>query len=219
VGYVPYAMGHYVENTGDEPLVFLEMFKSDHFADVSLNQWMALTPPELVSAHLNLDEETVAALPREKPVIVAPRTGHRRPQGLPEWPTRTIAVLTTVGEVPHAIPVTAPVRAGDRQILISLNRHNESLQRLRECADVALTILARGNEAFTARGRARVIQEPMAGAPEFAAVLIDVSQLDDHRLPGEAVESGVAVSLTSEQAERGVRERVDALRELAHGVA
>ena len=55
VGYVPFAMGHYIENTGDEPLRFLEMFRSDRFADVSLNQWMALTPPELVQAHLNLD--------------------------------------------------------------------------------------------------------------------------------------------------------------------
>ena len=70
VGYVPFAMGHYVENTGDEPLRFLEMFRSDRFADVSLNQWMALTPPELVGAHLNLDDETLAALSRDKPIIV-----------------------------------------------------------------------------------------------------------------------------------------------------
>ncbi|KZN23328.1 oxalate decarboxylase [Haladaptatus sp. R4] len=70
VGYVPFAMGHYVENTGDETLRFLEMFRSDHFADVSLNQWMALTPPELVQAHLNIDEETIAALRKDKPVIV-----------------------------------------------------------------------------------------------------------------------------------------------------
>ena len=70
VGYVPFAMGHYVENTGDEPLRFLEMFRSDRFADVSLNQWMALTPPELVQAHLNLDRETVAALSKEKPIVV-----------------------------------------------------------------------------------------------------------------------------------------------------
>src|SRR5205823_14937084 len=48
VGYVPFAMGHYVENTGDETLRFLEMFPSAYFADVSLNQWVALTPPELV---------------------------------------------------------------------------------------------------------------------------------------------------------------------------
>jgi oxalate decarboxylase len=71
VGYVPFAMGHYVENTGDEPLRFLEMFRSDRFADVSLTQWLALTPPELVKAHLNLDDQTMAALPKDKPIIVS----------------------------------------------------------------------------------------------------------------------------------------------------
>jgi oxalate decarboxylase len=71
VGYIPFAMGHYVQNTGDETLTFLEMFKSDHFADISLNQWMALTPPELVQAHLNLDPQTIAALSKSKPVIVS----------------------------------------------------------------------------------------------------------------------------------------------------
>jgi oxalate decarboxylase len=70
VGYVPFAMGHYVENTGDEPLRFLEMFRSPHFADISANQWLAVTPPELVKAHLNLDDKTIAALSKEKPVIV-----------------------------------------------------------------------------------------------------------------------------------------------------
>jgi oxalate decarboxylase len=63
-------MGHYIENTGDEPLVFLEMFRSDHYADVSLAQWMGVLPAELVKAHLNLDDETIAALPQTKPTIV-----------------------------------------------------------------------------------------------------------------------------------------------------
>jgi oxalate decarboxylase len=70
VGYVPFAMGHYVENIGDEPLRFLELFRSDHFADISLNQWMALTPPELVQAHLNLDAQTMAALTGHKQIVV-----------------------------------------------------------------------------------------------------------------------------------------------------
>jgi oxalate decarboxylase len=70
VGYVPFAMGHYVENTGDEQLRFLEMFRSDHFADVSLNQWMALTPPDLVRPHLNLVRQTIGALSKDKPVVV-----------------------------------------------------------------------------------------------------------------------------------------------------
>lgn len=39
---------------------------------------------------------------------------------LPEWPSHTIAVLSTAdGNQPHAIPVSAPVRAGERPILIN----------------------------------------------------------------------------------------------------
>jgi oxalate decarboxylase len=63
-------MGHYVENTGKTTLRFLEMFRSDRYSDVSLEQWMALTPPELVSAHLNIDRSTIAALPKRKQVVV-----------------------------------------------------------------------------------------------------------------------------------------------------
>jgi len=72
VGYVPFAMGHYIENTGNGPLRFLEMFKSSYYADVSLDQWMALTPPELVAATLNLDPQVIEALRIEKvPVVPA----------------------------------------------------------------------------------------------------------------------------------------------------
>jgi oxalate decarboxylase len=70
VGYVPFAMGHYVENTGTTPLRFLEMFKSSYYADVSLDQWLALTPPELVEAHLGLDRRTIEALRKEKKPVV-----------------------------------------------------------------------------------------------------------------------------------------------------
>jgi oxalate decarboxylase len=72
VGVVPFAMGHYIENTGDETLRFLEMFRSNRFADVSLNQWLALTPPELVQAHLNVDQQTMGALSahKDKPIVV-----------------------------------------------------------------------------------------------------------------------------------------------------
>lgn len=73
VGYVPFACGHYVQNTGNTTLWFLEMFKSDRFADVSLNQWMALTPAELVKSNLNVDEAFVSKLRKEKwPVVKYP---------------------------------------------------------------------------------------------------------------------------------------------------
>jgi oxalate decarboxylase len=70
VGYVPFPMGHYIENRGNEPVRFLEMFRSDRFADISLIQWMALTPPELVRQHLNLDARTIRALSKTKPILV-----------------------------------------------------------------------------------------------------------------------------------------------------
>lgn len=73
VGYVPFANGHYVENTGTETLWFLEMFKSDRFQDVSLNQWMALTPSELVQSNLNIGPELLHVLRKEKwPVVKYP---------------------------------------------------------------------------------------------------------------------------------------------------
>ncbi len=57
---------------GDETLRFLALFRSDRYADVSLNQWLALTPPELVPAHLNVDQQTMGALSahKDKPLIV-----------------------------------------------------------------------------------------------------------------------------------------------------
>ncbi|MCY9110960.1 oxalate decarboxylase family bicupin [Bacillus atrophaeus] len=70
VGYVPFAMGHYVQNTGDEPLVFLEIFKDDHYADVSLNQWLAMLPETFVQNHVDLGKEFTDALQKEKhPVL------------------------------------------------------------------------------------------------------------------------------------------------------
>lgn len=70
VGYVPFAFGHYIQNTGNQSLWFLEVFKSKVFADVSLNQWMALTPRELVQTNLNASKELLDALRKEKwPVV------------------------------------------------------------------------------------------------------------------------------------------------------
>ncbi|MGY3117090.1 oxalate decarboxylase/phosphoglucose isomerase-like protein (cupin superfamily) [Bradyrhizobium sp. S3.14.4] len=59
-------MGHYVENTGTTTVRFLEMFKSSYYADVSLAQWLALTPSELLHVHLNLDEQVTKALTKTK---------------------------------------------------------------------------------------------------------------------------------------------------------
>lgn len=66
------SLGHYVENTGNVTLKYIEVFKTDKFQDVSLNQWLALTPPELVKAHLGFSDETISKLQKVKPVVAAP---------------------------------------------------------------------------------------------------------------------------------------------------
>lgn len=63
-------MGHYFENVGDDPVVMLELFRSDKFVDVSANQWLGLTPQAVVSATLNLDRKTTEALRTDKPLIM-----------------------------------------------------------------------------------------------------------------------------------------------------
>jgi oxalate decarboxylase len=71
VGFVPRVAGHYVENTGNTDVVYLEMFKSDQFVDVSLNNWLRRLPPEAVTSHLNLDQEQIAKIPSEKELVIA----------------------------------------------------------------------------------------------------------------------------------------------------
>ena len=72
VGYVQKTLPHYVQNTGDSDLKFLEMFKSNIYQDLALSEWLTHTPPELVLAHLGIDKSTLDALPKES-VVVMPK--------------------------------------------------------------------------------------------------------------------------------------------------
>jgi len=66
IGYVPASFGHYIENTGNTTLHYLEIFNTDRFQDISLSQWLALTPPELVKANLNFSDEIIANLKKNE---------------------------------------------------------------------------------------------------------------------------------------------------------
>jgi oxalate decarboxylase len=70
VGYVPMSMSHFIENTGDEPLRFLELFRAPRFIDVSLAQWMALTPHELVEAHLKIARGILDGIRKDKQPVI-----------------------------------------------------------------------------------------------------------------------------------------------------
>jgi Pyridoxamine 5'-phosphate oxidase len=130
---------------------------------------------------------------------------------LPDFPRRTIAVLSTVDPEPHAIPVSAPVRAGDTTILLSLHRSRDSLARLRENHAVALTVRAEGDVAFTARGHAHVIRDVLDSDPDYAGVAIEVEHVDDHRQPGFTVTGGVDRAWRDDDEKRRLGARVEEL--------
>lgn len=63
--------GHYVENRSEtEDLVWIEIYNSDRAIDISLSQWMALTPPEQVADTLNVPLSFVQSLKKEKQLIL-----------------------------------------------------------------------------------------------------------------------------------------------------
>jgi hypothetical protein len=125
---------------------------------------------------------------------------------LPEWEPGTVAVLSTGAGPPHAIPVSTAVRIGPRTIVLALALRRESLARLREDPCCALTVMAGGNVALTAHGRAAIVEEPMVVSDRVAAVRIDVDAIQDHGEDRFEIDDGVSWRWTDPEAEQRDRE-------------
>ncbi|KAJ8608012.1 hypothetical protein MRB53_039918 [Persea americana] len=64
--------GHYILNTSkNETLTWLELYKSDRVVDISLTQWLALTPANIVANVLKVPISVVHNLKQEKQLIIA----------------------------------------------------------------------------------------------------------------------------------------------------
>jgi len=70
IGYVKRNFGHYIKNVGDTDLLFLEIFKSDTYQNISLSDWLTHTPPALVAAHFNVSPQDVAKFPNNIPDVM-----------------------------------------------------------------------------------------------------------------------------------------------------
>ena len=57
---------HYIENTGTEDLLFLEVFPIGTYQDISAAEWLAHTPARLVDQHLNTGEEFLNNIRKKK---------------------------------------------------------------------------------------------------------------------------------------------------------
>lgn len=117
---------------------------------------------------------------------------------LPSWPEGTVAVLSTGAGEPHAIPVSTAVRRGPREVAFALSLRRESLVRLRTDPRCALTVLAAGNVAVTAIGRAVVVSE----GERVAILRLAVERIQDHGQDTFVIDDGVQWRWTDEDAAR-----------------
>jgi hypothetical protein len=124
---------------------------------------------------------------------------------LPDWPDGTVAILSTGGGAPHAIPVSTCVRAGPRTVLLALAARRESLTRLRADPRCALSLLVAGDVAVTAHARATILHELLDGV---VAVKLDVERVQDHGQTTFEIQAGVRWRWVDDAA----RERDAALR-------
>ena len=69
VGYIDISMPHYIENTGDEDLVFIEVFPTPFYEDISLAEWLAHTPSRLVDEHIATGEDFLSKIAKKEMVI------------------------------------------------------------------------------------------------------------------------------------------------------
>ena len=140
---------------------------------------------------------------------------HHEPAELPEWAPGTVAVLSTGGGEPHAIPVSTCVRAGPRAVLFALAAGRESLARLREDRRCALTLLGAGDVAVTAVGHATVVADPLDAASGVVAVRVGVERIQEHWQDSFAIEAGVRWRWTDPDAAARDEAVRSALEELA----
>jgi len=132
---------------------------------------------------------------------------------LPEWPPGTVLILVSAGSPPHAIPVSAAVRAGPERVLLGLASSRESLARVRQDPRVALAIMAGGDVAVTAYGTATVRDADLTDG--VAAVELRVERVQDHNRPTFVIESGVGWHWTDAAAQERDGEVRAALQRLA----
>jgi oxalate decarboxylase len=70
IGVIKKAYGHFLENTGNTDLVYVEVFRANRFEQVLLSDWLARSPIDMVAETLNLDRSVIAQFPKNRPDVL-----------------------------------------------------------------------------------------------------------------------------------------------------
>jgi oxalate decarboxylase len=75
VGYVPQGFGHYIENIGEDECRALLVLNGGDYQEISLSEWLAAAPRQLLSTNFGVPEQVFAALPKGRVGIAAAKAG------------------------------------------------------------------------------------------------------------------------------------------------
>jgi oxalate decarboxylase len=70
IGLIKKAYGHYLMNTGNTDLVYMEVFRANRFEQVLLSDWLARSPIDMVAETLNLDRSVITQFPKNRPDVL-----------------------------------------------------------------------------------------------------------------------------------------------------
>ena len=70
VGYVKKGLGHYIQNTGSTDIIMVETFKDKQFSEVTLSQWLAVSPRQMVAETLKMDPRLIEQISKGRPDVV-----------------------------------------------------------------------------------------------------------------------------------------------------
>ncbi len=70
IGYVKKGLGHYIQNTGSTDIIMVETFKDKLFSEVTLTQWLAVSPRQMVAETLKMDPRLIEQISKSRPDVV-----------------------------------------------------------------------------------------------------------------------------------------------------
>jgi oxalate decarboxylase len=65
IAFVKQGFGHYIEQTGSEPLRILLLFNAPVYEEINLSTWLAANPASIVEDNFGLTKAVVDKLPRK----------------------------------------------------------------------------------------------------------------------------------------------------------
>ena len=69
VAYIPQGYGHSVQNIGPDETEIVITFDSGHYQEISLSEWLATSPTQLLANNFGVEEEVFAKFPKQQVYI------------------------------------------------------------------------------------------------------------------------------------------------------